>query len=79
MGPQLAPFCPAGWLTPQMLISLTACGGGPERDLTILFGLCDSGRGVPQVLNASIFIAWTKINLLSLMVLSLGQHLALFA
>ena len=50
---------------------------GLGRDLTVLFGLCDAGRGVPQVLNPSILIIWTKIKVVGLGMLSAGQHLAL--
>ena len=50
---------------------------GPGQDLTVLFGLCDAGRGVPQVLNPSILIIWTKIKVVGLGMLSAGQHLAL--
>ena len=50
---------------------------GPGRDLTVLFGLCDAGRGVPQVLNPSIFIVWTQLKVMGLRMLSVGQHLAL--
>ena len=49
---------------------------GLGRDLTVLFGLCDAGRGVPQVLNPSILIIWTKIKVVGLGMLSAGQHLA---
>ena len=49
---------------------------GPGRDLMVLFGLCDAGRGVPQVFNAFIVIAWTPIEVISLRMLSVGQHLA---
>ena len=49
---------------------------GPGRDLTVLFGLCDAGRGVPQVLNPSILIVWTQLKVMGLRMLSVGQHLA---
>ena len=49
---------------------------GPERDLTVLFGLCDAGRGVPQVFNPFIVIVWTQLKVMSLRMLSVGQHLA---
>ena len=49
----------------------------PGRDLMVLFGLCDAVRGVPQVLNPSILIIWTKIKVVGLGMLSAGQHLAL--
>ena len=42
----------------------------------MLFGLCDAGRGVPQVFNAFIVIAWTQLEVISLRMLSVGQHLA---
>ena len=51
-------------------------GNGPGRDLMVLFGLCDAGRGVPQVFNAFIVIAWTQLEVISLRMLSVGQHLA---
>ena len=51
-------------------------GSGPERDLMVLFGLCDASRGVPQVLNTSIFILWTKLRVVGLRMLSTDQHLA---
>ena len=50
---------------------------GPGRDLTVLFGLCDAKRGVPQVLNPSILIVWTQLKVVRLRTLSAGQHLAL--
>ena len=43
----------------------------------VLFGLCDAGRGVPQVFNAFIVIAWTQLEVISLRMLFVGQHLAL--
>ena len=49
---------------------------GPGRDLMVLFGLCDAGRGVPRVFNAFIVIAWTQLEVISLRMLSVGQHLA---
>ena len=49
---------------------------GPGRDLMVLFGLCDARRGVPQVFNAFIVIAWTQLEVISLRMLSVGQHLA---
>ena len=52
-------------------------GGGPEQDLTVLFGLCDVGRGVPQVLTTSILIVLIKLGVVGLRMLSAGQHLAL--
>ena len=50
---------------------------GPERGLTVLFGLCDAKRGVLQVLNPSILIVWTQLKVVGLGMLSAGQHLAL--
>ena len=43
----------------------------------MLFGLYDARRGVPQVLNPSILIAWTQLKVVALRMLSAGQHLAL--
>ena len=43
----------------------------------MLFGLYDARRGVPQVLNPSILIAWTQLKVVGLRMLSAGQHLAL--
>ena len=51
-------------------------GGGPRRDLTVLFSLCGAIKGVPQVLNPSILIAWAQLKLVGLRMLSEGQHLA---
>ena len=42
----------------------------------VFFGLCDTGRDVPQVLNPSIVIVWTQLDVMSLRMLSVGQHLA---
>ena len=50
---------------------------GPEQDLMVLFGLCDTGRDVPQVFNPFIVIVWTKLKGMGLRMLSVGQHLAL--
>ena len=50
---------------------------GPGRDLMVLFGLCDAGRGVPQVFNAFIVIVWTQLKVISLRMLSIGQYLAI--
>ena len=52
-------------------------GGGPERDLAVLFGLYDAPRDVPQVLNPFILIVWTQLKVIGLRMLSVGQHLAL--
>ena len=49
---------------------------GPGQDLMVLFGLCDAGRGVPQVFNPFIVIVWTQLKVMSLRMLSVGQHLA---
>ena len=51
--------------------------GGPERDLMVLFGLSGAPRDIPQVLNPSIVIVWTKLKVMGLRMLSVGQHLAL--
>ena len=51
-------------------------GSGPERDLMVLFGLCDASRGVPQVLNTFILIVWTQLRVVGLRMLSVDQHLA---
>ena len=51
--------------------------GGPERDLTVLFLLYDTKRGVPQILNPSILIAWTQLEVIGVRMLFAGQHLAL--
>ena len=53
-------------------------GDGFKRDLTVLFGLCGTKRGVPQVVDPSILIAWTQLEVVGLKMLSTGQHLALF-
>ena len=50
---------------------------GPGRDLTVLFGLCDTGRGVPQVLKLYILIVWTQLKAVGLEMLSAGYHLGL--
>ena len=52
-------------------------GDGLKRDLTVLFGLCGTKRGVPQVVDPSILIAWTQLEVVGLKMLSAGQHLAL--
>ena len=50
---------------------------GPGRDLMVLFGLCDAGRGVPQVFNTFIVIVWTQLKVMGLRMLSAGQYFAL--
>ena len=60
-----------------MLVGVTAVGSGPERDLMVLFGLCDTSRGFPQVLNTSILIVWTYLGVVGLRMLSAGQHIAI--
>ena len=42
----------------------------------MLFGLGDTGRGVPQVLNPFILIVWTQLKVMGLRMLSVGEHLA---
>ena len=49
---------------------------GPGRDLMVLFGLCDVERGVTKAFNAFSVIAWTQFKVISLRMLSVGQHLA---
>ena len=44
----------------------------------MLFGLYDSSRGVPQVINTSILIVWIQLRVVGLRMLSAGQHLAVF-
>ena len=51
--------------------------GGPERDLTVLFGLCGAPRDVSQVLDTSIFIVWIQLRVLGLRMLSAGLYLSL--
>ena len=48
---------------PLALVCLTTGGGQPRRDLAVLFGLCGSARGVPQVLNPSIIIYGSNVGL----------------
>ena len=52
-------------------------GDGLKWDLTVLFGLCGTKRGVTQVVDPSILIEWTQLELVGLRMLSAGQHLAL--
>ena len=49
----------------------------PGQDLTILFCLCDAGRGVQQVLNPSILILLIQVRVVGLQMLSKGLNLAL--
>ena len=51
--------------------------GGPERDLTVLFGLYGAPRDVSQVLNPSIFIVWIQLRILGLRMLSAGLYISL--
>ena len=51
--------------------------GDPERDLTVLFGLCGAPRDVSQVLNPSILIVWIQVWVMDLRMLSAGLHLSL--
>ena len=50
---------------------------GPERDLTVLFGLSGAPRDVRQVLNPSIVIVWIKLRVLGLRMLSAVLYLSL--
>ena len=52
-------------------------GDGLKRDLTVLFGLCDTKRGVPQVVDPSLLIKSTELEVVGLKMLFEGQHLAL--
>ena len=65
------------WLTLPALVGLITCERRPERDLTVLFSLCDAGRGVPQVLNPFILIIWAPLKVVGLRMLSAGEHLAI--
>ena len=40
----------------------------------MLFGWCDTSRGVSQVLSTSILIVWTQLGVVSLRMLSVSQH-----
>ena len=51
--------------------------GGPERDLTALFGFCGAPRDLPQVLNPSIVIVWIQLRVMGLRMLSAGLYLSL--
>ena len=51
--------------------------GGPERDLTVLFGLCGAPRDVSQMLDTSILIVWIQLRVLGLRMLSTGLYLSL--
>ena len=51
--------------------------GGPERYLTVLFGLSGAPRDIPQVINPSIVIVWIQLRVLGLRMLSAGLYLFL--
>ena len=61
----------------QRWLAWSLVEGGPERDFAVLFGLCDMGRGVPQVFNPFILLVWTQHKVMSLRILFTGQTLAL--
>ena len=51
--------------------------GDPERDPTVLFGLCDAPRDVSQMLDTSILIVWIQLRVVGLRMLSTGLYLSL--
>ena len=48
--------------------------GSPKPDLTVLFGLCEGPKGVIEVLNSSIVVAWIQLRLVGLRMLFAGLH-----